>query len=138
MDLGWACRARMRPCSRRICKPTAASGYRLPCSRISAQRRSSRSEMVVEAAQDSLIFRVTGDRLTLVGGSGRGVGGSGAVDLDLGGEPLASRAHQRGLPVQESGDEPARIVGPYWNSPAVLAPLGSERLLVFDGIAYPD
>ncbi len=56
--------------------------------------------MVVEEAQDALIFRVTGDRLTLVGGSGRGVGWSGVVDLPLDGEPYASRATKRGLPVQ--------------------------------------
>jgi len=32
--------------------------------------------MVAEHAQDSIIFRATGDRLTLVGGSGPGVGWS--------------------------------------------------------------
>src|SRR2546429_9636100 len=138
MDLGWAWRARMRPCSRRISKPTAASGYRLPCSRISAQRRSSRSEMVVEAAQDTLIFRVTGDRLTLVGGSGRGVGWSGVVDLPLDGEPYASRATKRGLPVQIAGEDPIRVVGPYWNRQAVLVPVGNEHPVVFGGLESPD
>src|SRR5437762_256627 len=94
--------------------------------------------MVVEEAQDALIFRVTGDRLTLVGGSGRGVGWSGVVDLALEGEPLASRAHHRGLPIQVSGEEPVRVVGPYWNSKAVLVPVGSEHLVVFGGLESPD
>jgi diguanylate cyclase (GGDEF)-like protein len=90
------------------------------------------------AAQDALIFRVAGGRLTLVGGSGRGVGWSGVVDLDLGGEPLASRAHQRGSPVQVGGREPVRIVGPYWASRAVLVPVGTEHLVVFGGTDAPD
>ena len=94
--------------------------------------------MVVEEAQDALIFRVTGDRLTLVGGSGRGVGWSGVVDLPLEGEPHASRATKRGLPVQIAGEEPVRVVGPYWNSQAVLVPVGSEHLVVFGGLESPD
>jgi diguanylate cyclase (GGDEF)-like protein len=89
-------------------------------------------------AQDALIFRVAGDRLTLVGGSGRGVGWSGIVDLGLGGEPLASRAHKRSMPVQVSEPEPIRIVGPYWASQAVLIPVGTEHLVVFGGLEAPD
>jgi len=94
--------------------------------------------MVVEEAQDALIFRVTGDRLTLVGGSGRGVGWSGVVDLPLDGEPHASRATKRGLPVQIAGEEPIRVVGPYWNRQAVLVPVGNEHLVVFGGLESPD
>ena len=94
--------------------------------------------MVVEEAQDALIFRVTGDRLTLVGGSGRGVGWSGVVDLPLDAEPHASRATKRGLPVQIAGEEPIRVVGPYWNRQAVLVPVGNEHLVVFGGLESPD
>ena len=94
--------------------------------------------MVVEEAQDALIFRVTGDRLTLVGGSGRGVGWSGVVDLPLDGEPYASRATKRGLPVQIAGEDPIRVVGPYWNRQAVLVPVGNEHLVVFGGLESPD
>src|SRR5438093_9733638 len=92
----------------------------------------------MEQAQDALIFRVTGDRLTLVGGSGRGVGWSGVVDLALEGEPHAARAYKRGLPVQIAGPDPVRVVGPYWNRQAVLVPVGSEHLVVFGGLESPD
>ncbi len=94
--------------------------------------------MVTEQAQDALIFRVSGDRLTLVGGSGRGAGWSGVVDLPLEGEPHAERAYQRGMPVHIAGDDPVRVVGPYWNSQAVLVPVGSEHLVVFGGLDSPD
>lgn len=94
--------------------------------------------MVVDEAQDTLIFRLAGGRLTLVGGSGRGVGWSGVVDLPIEGEQLAARAHQRGSPVQVAEEAPVRVVGPYWNSQAVLVPVGSEHLVVFGGLESPD
>ena len=42
-------------------------------------------------AQDTLIFRVSPDGFSLVGGSGRGVGWNGIVDLPVAGEILAAR-----------------------------------------------
>src|SRR5436190_3396444 len=88
-------------------------------------------------AQDALVFRVSSEHLSLVGGSGRGLGWSGIVDLWLADEPVATRAHQRGLPVTVSGTEPARIVGPYWSRNAVVVPVGSEHLVVFGGSEAP-
>lgn len=46
-----------------------------------------------DVAQDTLIFRVTTDGLSLVGGSGRGAGWGGIVDLPMASEDLAARVH---------------------------------------------
>jgi diguanylate cyclase (GGDEF)-like protein len=83
---------------------------------------------------DTLIFRVSRDGLSLVGGSGRGVGWSGIVDLPLAGEPLAARVHKSSHPARVgTGGEPVRVVGPYWAKHALLVPVGADYLVVFGG-----
>ncbi len=83
-------------------------------------------------ARDTLIFRVTPAGLTLVGGSGRGVGWSGIVELVLDGEPLAKRVHDSSRPTRVDGaGEVVRIIGPYWARHALLVPVGGEHLVVF-------
>jgi len=93
-------------------------------------------------AEDTLIFRVSPGRLSLVGGTGRGVGWSGIVDLELEGEPLAARAHASSKPVRVGGTgQPVRVVGPYWARHALLVPVGADYLVVFGGdeaLADPD
>ncbi len=91
---------------------------------------------------DSLIFHVSPAGLSLLGGSGRGAGWSGIVDLPLAGEPHASRVHRTSRFARiDSTREPVRIVGPYWARHAALVPVGSEHIVVFGGpdpIATPD
>jgi diguanylate cyclase (GGDEF)-like protein len=83
---------------------------------------------------DTLVFHVDCGSLSLVGGSGRGVGWSGIVAVALDAEPLAERAHRSGRPVRVDGDgEPLRVVGPYWARHAVLVPVGGEHVVVFGG-----
>jgi diguanylate cyclase (GGDEF)-like protein len=93
-------------------------------------------------AQDTLIFRVAPGRLSLVGGTGRGIGWSGIVDLELEVEPLAARAHASSKPVRVGGTgQPVRVVGPYWARHALLVPVGADYLVVFGGdepLADPD
>lgn len=84
--------------------------------------------------QDTLIFRVSTDGFSLVGGSGRGVGWNGIVDLPVAGEVLAARVHQSGRAARVGGDaEPIRIIGPYWARYAVLIPVSGDHLVVFGG-----
>ncbi len=83
---------------------------------------------------DTLIFRVTRDSLTLIGGSGRGSGWSGIVDLALADEPLASEVHRSSRPGRvDGGPDAVRVVGPYWARHALLIPVGGEHLVVFGG-----
>ncbi|MEO8470455.1 MAG: GGDEF domain-containing protein [Chloroflexota bacterium] len=85
-------------------------------------------------AQDTLIFRVSSEGFSLAGGSGRGVGWNGIVDLPASGESLAARVHQSGQAARVGGDaEPVRIIGPYWARFAVLIPVSGDHLVVFGG-----
>jgi diguanylate cyclase (GGDEF)-like protein len=79
-----------------------------------------------------LIFRVTPGGLNLLGGTGRGVGWSGIVDLSLENEPLAAAVHKSSRPARIGGaGEPVRVIGPYWARHALLAPVGADHLVVF-------
>ena len=84
---------------------------------------------------DVLIFRVSKASLSLVGGTGRGAGWMGIVDLPRDGEPLASRVVGSSKPAHVDGPdgEPVRIVGPYWAAHSLLVPVGGEHLVVFGG-----
>jgi hypothetical protein len=85
-------------------------------------------------AADVLVFSVNADRVSLVGGRGRGLGCSGVVEVELESEPLAARVRSRGAPVHVSGRDAIRIVGPYWASQAVVMPAGAQHLVVFGGM----
>ena len=85
------------------------------------------------SAPDTLIFRVSGGALSLVGGTGRGSGWMGIVDLPLDGEPLAAAVLRtsRAARVDAADEEPLRVVGPYWAMHALVVPVGVEHLVVF-------
>jgi diguanylate cyclase (GGDEF)-like protein len=85
------------------------------------------------AIPDTLIFRVRESALSLVGGTGRGAGWMGIVDLPLEGEPLAARVLGSSRPSRvDSGTDPIRVVGPYWAMHALIVPVGGH-LVVFGG-----
>jgi diguanylate cyclase (GGDEF)-like protein len=82
-------------------------------------------------AMDTLVFHISEHGVSLIGGSGRGEGWSGIVDLTLEQEPLAARVHGSSRPARLDGDEPGRVIGPYWAKHAALVPVGGEHLVVF-------
>ncbi len=82
---------------------------------------------------DTLIFRTSPAGLSLVGGSGRGAGWMGIVDLPLESEPLAARVLRSSKPARIDSAEAVRIVGPYWATHALVVPVGTEHLVVFGG-----
>ena len=86
------------------------------------------------ATGDTLIFRLVGTTLQLVGGSGRGAGWMGIVDLPMVSEPLAAKVLSSSKLLHvDVEDEPVRIVGPYWALHAVLVAVGTTHLVVFGG-----
>ena len=85
---------------------------------------------------DRLIFRVTPAGLSLVGGSGRGAGWMGIVELPLESEPLAVRVLRSSRTARLENAEAARVVGPYWATHALVVPVGTEHLVVF-GAQHP-
>ena len=80
---------------------------------------------------DQLIFRVSPTGLSLVGGSGRGAGWMGIVDLPLESEPLAARVLRSSRPARVDTVEATRVIGPYWATHAFVVPVGTEHLVVF-------
>jgi len=85
---------------------------------------------------DRLIFHVTPAGLSLVGGSGRGAGWMGIVDLPLESEPLAARVLRSSRTARLETDEATRVIGPYWATNALVVPVGIEHLVVF-GAQHP-
>lgn len=83
------------------------------------------------SGMDTLIFRSSAAALSLVGGTGRGAGWMGIVDLPIASEPLAARVLRSSRPTRIDVAEAVRIVGPYWARNAVLVPVGAENLVVF-------
>jgi diguanylate cyclase (GGDEF)-like protein len=81
---------------------------------------------------DTLIFHISPAGLSLVGGSGRGAGWTGIVDLTLDQEPIAEYVHNSSRTARVGGSgEPVRVIGPYWAKHAALVPVGGEHLVVF-------
>src|SRR5207302_8001086 len=79
-------------------------------------------------------FHASRSGFSLVGGTGRGVGWTGIVDLPMGGEPLAARVHTSSRPARVGGGaERVRVIGPYWARHAVHVPVGGEHLVIFGG-----
>jgi len=90
---------------------------------------------------DALIFRSEGDRLALVGGTGRGQGWGGIVETELGAEPLVERARAGSRPMRVEAAEAVHVVGPYWSAHAALVPVGEQHLVVLGSttpVALPD
>jgi diguanylate cyclase (GGDEF)-like protein len=82
---------------------------------------------------DTLVFRVTPTGLSLVGGTGRGAGWMGIVDLPLSSEPIAERVLRSSRPARIDEAEAIRIVGPYWATHAFVVLVGVDTLVVFGG-----
>ena len=82
-------------------------------------------------AEDVLVFESAGEGFVLVGGSGRGAGWAGVVELDAANIGLVGRAWSRGTPERLSGPRPTRIAGPYYAPHAVAVPVGQRHVVVF-------
>jgi len=80
---------------------------------------------------DVLVFEHRDSGFTLVGGSGRGAGWAGIVDLDLADAGLVGAAWRRGTAERISGSEPAQVAGPYYARNAVAVPVGRKHVVVF-------
>lgn len=97
---------------------------------------------VTDAVTDTLIFHIERDLIRLIGGTGRGEGWTGIVELPLADEHRIAGVHRSGLIARiDSATEVIRVVGPYWGHHAVLVPVGGEHVVVFGGarpISDPD
>src|SRR5512132_54029 len=71
-------------------------------------------------ASDVLVLQRHADALRLLGGSGRGAGWAGAVEVQSADEPHVRLAVPGQSPVRLAGSEPVRVIGPYWSTHAAL------------------
>jgi diguanylate cyclase (GGDEF)-like protein len=76
-----------------------------------------------------LVFEQLGEGFSLVGGSGRGAGWAGIVDLPPDGT-LVSRAWRAGTLAWLDGTRPAQVAGPYYARHAVAVPVGDRHVVV--------
>ena len=83
--------------------------------------------------EDVLVFRWANGVFHLVGGSGRGAGWAGIVEVSPAGNPLLEEAWRSGVPVRVLSDRPVLVCGPYWAAQAAVIPVGREHLVVFGG-----
>lgn len=83
-----------------------------------------------EPIGDVLVFESTDRGFSLIGGTGRGVGWAGIVDIESGAGSFVGRAWQRGTLIRQSNDQPSQIVGPYYARYAVAVPVGERHVVV--------
>jgi diguanylate cyclase (GGDEF)-like protein len=81
-------------------------------------------------ASDVLVLQREVDALRLLGGSGRGAGWAGTVEVRVADEPNVLLAAPGSVPVRLSGGEPLRVIGPYWSLHAALVPVGDDHVVV--------
>lgn len=88
-------------------------------------------------ADDLLVFELRDGSARLVGGTGRGAGWAGTVELAAQDEPHLAEVVARQRIVRIEGDGPTRIIGPYWAAHASLVPVGADHLVVIGASRLP-
>jgi diguanylate cyclase (GGDEF)-like protein len=80
-------------------------------------------------ADDLLVFEVDDGRARLLGGSGRGDGWAGVVEVAIADEPLLSELAGRRV-ARMDADEPQHVLGPYWAASAAAVSVGDHVVVV--------
>lgn len=79
---------------------------------------------------DVLVLERIGDGLRLQGGYGRGASWAGTVDVEIANEPLLCDAAPNRPPLRLAGDDPQRVVGPYWSKHATIVAVGGDHVVI--------
>ncbi|CAN5780149.1 hypothetical protein BH18ACT15_BH18ACT15_02570 [soil metagenome] len=83
-------------------------------------------------AEDVFVFRrVERDRFLHVGGTGRGEGWAGIVELRLSEDRLPAAACKNGAPLRVIQSVPGRIFGPYYALCATIVPVTHDLMVIF-------
>lgn len=83
-----------------------------------------------DTVDDILVFEQTDDGFSLRGGTGRGVGWAGIVDVGTGPTSLVGQAWRHGTLVRQSTELPSQVVGPYYARHAIAVPVGQHHVVV--------
>lgn len=90
-------------------------------------------------ADDVLVFESTERGFALVGGTGRGAGWAGIVELVPPDDGLVGRAWRRGTAERIFSEQPIHIAGPYYARHGAAVPVGHRHVVVFGaGRALPE
>lgn len=97
------------------------------------------ADLAAEAGAGDLLVlrRVDGSCFANLGGSGRGEAWAGNLEVDVHAEPAAVAAMATGDVQLIAGDQPQRIVGPYWSLRAAVVPVEHDALVVLGGLSDP-
>ena len=79
---------------------------------------------------DLMVFELSGDRARLCGGTGRGEGWAGIVDVNLSEEPVLRLVARGGRVVRVNEPLAVRVIGPYWATHAALVRVGDHVVVV--------
>jgi hypothetical protein len=83
-------------------------------------------------ARDLFVLRrITGTRFVHLGGSGRGAGWAGLVEVSTDEEASLREALRSRLPVRSLQDDQVHVFGPYYASAAVFVPVTNDVVVVF-------
>jgi len=83
-------------------------------------------------ARDLFVLRrITGTRFVHLGGSGRGAGWAGLVEVSTEEEVSLREALRGRLPVRIANDDPIQVFGPYYAHAAAFVPVTSDVVVVF-------
>ncbi len=81
-------------------------------------------------SDDLLVFELTEQGATLIGGAGRGASWAGVVDVETDTEPHLAELRDRRRVMRIDGDAATRVIGPYWAVHAALIPVGEHLVVV--------
>ncbi|MBA2489429.1 MAG: GGDEF domain-containing protein [Chloroflexi bacterium] len=82
---------------------------------------------------DVLVFERAHGGFALVGGTGRGAGWAGVVELELADDSVVGRSWRRGTSERISARRAVPITGPYYARHAVAVPVGQRHVVVLGG-----
>lgn len=80
---------------------------------------------------DVLVFERSNDTFALVGGTGRGEGWAGNVEVSEHEPSMVSRAWHVGTAVRRADEDAFQVAGPYHARNAVAVPVGARHVVVF-------
>src|SRR5687768_13457973 len=88
------------------------------------------ADAFADTPKDVLVFERMDAGFSLIGGTGRGAGWAGLVDVPDAERTLVRRAWTVGVPVRVAGRRPQQVVGPYHARFATAIPVGDRHVVV--------
>src|ERR1041385_3298764 len=95
--------------------------------------RSDAAAASVGASDLFVLRRVSGNRFVHLGGSGRGAGWAGLIEVETDEEASLGEGVKQRRPVQVQSSEKTLVFGPYYARVAAFVPVTNDVVVVFGG-----